>query len=166
MENSRNALRRRIEGEPGPGGATGSAAGAPPRDLSPSPGSGEEEAEDMDVDRPVEAEYRRAQQVQNLRERTSRVGDATIDNLWQRYDRAHREREAARRTFDAETSRLLGLDLDDYIQRIEEREQEVQSARVERTYPPQPYRKGKGKGGGKQGKDPDKRQRTGGAPRW
>ena len=104
-----------------------------------------------------------------MREMTSRVGDSIIDNLWERYDRAHREWEAARNRFDLENSRFLGQDLDDFIQRIEIREQEAQSERLARTYPPQPPPRkghGKGKGGGKQGKVPDKRQRTGGAPGW
>jgi cytochrome P450 len=114
----------------------------------------------MEVDPPVEAEHQRAQQARILKERTSRVGDEVIDNLWRRYERADREREAARRTFDAEASHFLGLDLDDFIRRIEEREQEVQSDRIVRNYPPQPHPRkgrGKGKGGGQQGK---------GAPRW
>ena len=97
------------------------------------------------------------------------MGDSIIDNLWNRYDRAHREYEAARDRFDLENSRFLGQDLEDFIRRIEARGEEVQNERMGRTYPPQSQPRkghGKGKGGGKPGKVPDKRQRTGGAPRW
>ena len=170
MDNSRNSQTRRVEEEQRTGGSSSSVAGAQPRELPPSPNSGGEEEEERDPEpasrrRPREEESPAMdRQVQFLRERTSRVGDSVISDLWERFDNARRGRDAADARADFASLRNFDQDMSEYVQRIEVREQEIQHQRISRQYPPQPPARkgqGKGKGVGKQGKFPDKRPRTG-----
>ena len=172
-EDSRATLRRRVEEEDAPegaGGASSSRAGAFRPELPRAPESEEVSSrrrpQEEEQDRPEKRDPGRegGEVIRRLRERTSRLRDAVIENLWERYDNSREAREAAFKKEEFRTSALLHQDMDEYVQRMEVRERDLQHEHLRRQYPQES--KGKGKGKGKFSKGPEKRPRTGGASGW
>jgi hypothetical protein len=136
LEESRDSsMRRRIERET-PGGASGSREGPRvttegPADNPPSEGSGE------------------VAKVARLKARTAKWEDPRLIEAWERYDHMKELRARAYREEDFRSSAYIHTDMNDLIERIEQREAELQEEELDRRYAPPPVR-GKGsKGGGK-----------------